>query len=375
MPSPTLDPLPTSRLTNLGAFVNDCGNDDLIYFLLNVGDGDTQLLLLPKADGVRQALVVDVVAGKKLTNLIDELKAASLLPADPTFVLLVLSHPHADHIGGAGDFITRYRQRIEEVWEPGFYYPSPAFHRMMNAIGTEKLRHCQPTSGTTRYIGQVKVMALAPAISLRNRFDTYGVDVNNASIALKIEFPGRRVTDREPDGTYTRSSRQALILGADAQTLSWAQVVMDFPQLGPDKGPVAKVLDTAQGFEPLRAQVFKVPHHASKHGLNLELVETISPRYSLVSSVGGGGNYGFPHLTALDALREAIQQTAMTGASWRPDFDNGIHYTCALEDNANHDPLGTIALVMSPTGQKLHLWRFGDTPSGDVAVADGRQFT
>jgi hypothetical protein len=50
---------------------------------------------------------------------------------------------------------------------------------------TTPVRHGQPTSGMTRWIGQVKLMAISPGINLRNRFDTYGVDVNNSSIALK----------------------------------------------------------------------------------------------------------------------------------------------------------------------------------------------
>ena len=44
----------------------------LIYFLLNVGDGDTQLILLPRIGGDRRALVVDVSGGQqdKLPTLV-----------------------------------------------------------------------------------------------------------------------------------------------------------------------------------------------------------------------------------------------------------------------------------------------------------------
>jgi hypothetical protein len=224
----------------------------------------------------------------------------------------------------------------------------------------------------TRWLGHAKVLALSPGINLRNRFDSYGVDANNASIALKVEFPGRQVSVRNPDGTYVRARRQSLILGGDAQTLSWAQMAIDFPQLGPDKSAVAQALSKAQGFEPLNADVFKVPHHASKHGLNLELVEEITPALSLVSSVGGGGKYNFPHLTAMESLREGIEPTAQSGRGHKPDYELGIHYTFGLDDAAT--PLGSMAVIMSPGGRKRQLWRFGDREQDPLDLAPARRF-
>ena len=44
-----------------GDFAKDVEPDDLVYFLLNVGDGDTQLILLPEVRGLRQAVVVDTL--------------------------------------------------------------------------------------------------------------------------------------------------------------------------------------------------------------------------------------------------------------------------------------------------------------------------
>jgi hypothetical protein len=374
MTSVQIDPVPANRLST-GDFVAACSPEDLIYFVLNVGDGDTQLLLLPGASGERLAIVVDVVEGAKLPKLLEALSATPLLPQPSSgrlFPLVVATHPHADHIGGMAKFLTQFGSHIEEIWEPGFFYPSPTYHSMMNAIGAQPVRHGQPTSGMTRYIGQVKVIVLAPSISLRNRFDSYGVDVNNSSIALKVEFPGRRVTDRQADGTYKKAKRQSLILGGDAQTLSWSHVVSDFPQLGPDKGLVAEALSKAQGFEPLNVDVFKVPHHGSKHGLNLELVEEMSPSLSFVSSVGGGGSYNFPHLVAVEALREAVETTAKSGAAHKPDHVNGIHYTCAKDTDGKL--LGSMALVMSPTGGKRELWRFGDGPTGRVDLTAARRY-
>jgi competence protein ComEC len=369
----TLYQVPAARLT-AGDFVGQCDPEDLVYFLLNVGDGDCQLLLLPDDGAGRQLVVVDVATFAKLDALIAALAETALLNprADALIALVVATHPHADHIAGMGRFLDTYAAHVDEVWEPAFYLPSAGYREMIEAIGRNALRHGQPTSGMTRWIGHAKLLALAPGINLRNRYDTYGIDANNSSIALKVEFPGRQVSVRNPDGSYVRARRQSLILGADAQTLSWAQVGIDFPQLGPDASIVAQALSKAQGFEPLKGDVFKVPHHASKHGLNLELVEAIAPSLSLISSVGGGGKYNFPHLTAMESLREGIEPTAQGGKQHSPDFDLGIHYTFGRDDAGGS--LGTIGVIMSPSGRKRQLWRFGDTSRQRVDLAGARRF-
>jgi ribonuclease BN (tRNA processing enzyme) len=369
----TLYQVPAARLT-AGDFVGQCQPEDLVYFLLNVGDGDCQLVLLPDDGAGRQLVVVDAATFAKLDALIAALAGTTLLGPrnDALIALVVATHPHSDHIAGMGRLLDTYAAQVGEVWEPAFYLPSAGYRDMIETIGRHGLRHGQPTSGMTRWIGHAKILALAPGINLRNRYDTYGIDANNSSIALKLEFPGRQVTMRNPDGSFVRASRQSLILGADAQTLSWAQVEIDFPQLGPDTSIVAQALSKAQGFEPLRANVFKVPHHASKHGLNLELVEAIGPALSLVSSVGGGGKYNFPHLTAMESLREGIEPTAQGGRQHAPDYDLGIHYTFGTDDAGT--PLGTIGVIMSPSGRKRQLWRFGDASTQQVDLAGARRF-
>ena len=379
----TVQSLPAASLKP-GDFAKSVKPEDLVYFLLNVGDGDTQLILLPASNsGFRRAMVVDCATTGKLPALVTALAEAGLLQQPPEgrplFDVVVATHPHADHIGGLPEFLRRYGASVGELWEPGYFHTVGSYAELMQVVedlenaGTP-VRHAQPTSGYTRFIGSVEVTVLTPAIRLRNRFDTFGVEINNASIALRLSFPASRVVEREGDREYVRTKPKRLLLGADAQTLSWAHAMEDFPELHGERSEAAKALRMVYGTDPLKANVFKVPHHLSKHGLSLELVELVAPGLSLVSSVSGGGKYNFPHAVAQEALREGLQRTTSGRTPRKSDADLGIHYTGATDDDPGRPkPLGSIAVVMPPGGNP-RLWRFGDQPGEPVNLKAARRW-
>ena len=111
----TLAPATAGSGALVEAILEDPGA--LVYFLLNVGDGDTQLLLLPpdSNDGARRLVIVDVATTSKLPDLIEKLHAVEVPaaagdrpliqePGSPGQIrLLVATHPHFDHIGGMAE--------------------------------------------------------------------------------------------------------------------------------------------------------------------------------------------------------------------------------------------------------------------------------
>lgn len=377
--------VPATSLTE-ESFLAAVKPDSLVYFLLNVGDGDCQLLLLPVgADGRRRAVVVDIASAPKLLSLLAELERVGLIAGpDPTdgrtFPLVVATHPHSDHIGGMPRFLRTLHGSVGEFWHPGYYIPTPTFINTMRELapdaGGARPVVGMPTSGTVRFYGNVAITVLAPAVGLRNRFDTFGIEVNDSSISLMIEYPANRVATDYREGIPERTvlPRRAgtrLLLGGDAQHDSWAHVTVDFPALHTSESWIARQLALRGGTDHLRADVFKVPHHGSKHGTSLELMTRVSPRYSLISCVRDGGSYGFPHQVTLEQIREALQAVAVTGGERKPDHELGIHYTGA-SDGARL--LGSIGIVVPPAG-RIRLWRFGDDTPDPVTFVSARRWT
>ena len=401
--------------------------DALVYFLLNVGDGDTQLLLLPpdSNDKVRRLVIVDVATTRKLPGLVESLHQVQVptaagarpliqRPGSPGQIrLVVATHPHFDHIGGMSELFDLYNALhaggssatadegaaaadrgggstpyassacIDQFWEPGYFFPGPSFHRLMAHLETSPwIRRFQPTSGTSTFLDSVKVTVMGPGVGLRTRFDTYGVEVNKSSQTLMLEYPAHRnYTEPDPESddrlnrrSVRRRSRR-LLLGGDAQFASWAQTTIDFPDLHNEQNPIlAKELQAARGRDYLASDLFKMSHHASKHGINLELMERVNAKYVLVSSTGGGGRYNFPHALAMDAAREARQATTTSGAARLTDHALGIHVTGAVLDDQSGTALGSMAVLVSPKPSRgMRIFRLMDGPKDAIDLAAARE--
>jgi hypothetical protein len=386
--------IPAGHFTDDPTWLQSVRPEDLVYFLLNVGDGDAQVIVLPEVKehpndpkGIRRAIVVDAALVGKVPDLLRKVAGTGLLERGPdgadgaptlgptSIALVVGTHPHQDHIGGLAQVLTEFAGSISEFWDPGYFHTIPAYHTLMRAVENQPdLLYAQPTSGLRRWISDVLITVLSPSIELRNRYDTYGVEINDSSISFRLEWPASRVV-KDPSGRRVVTPKtSSLILGADAQTLSWSYVLVDFPYLAQSKSDVAKALKAATGSDPLRSTVLKVSHHCSKHGVNLELVERIHPSFTLVSSVGVGGSYGFPHTVAQELIREALNPSTVSGAPHPDDYELGIFYTADEEDAQPQPvPLGSMALVIGKGAPEMY--RFGDSPTAFLDLESARKWS
>lgn len=346
---------------------------DLAVFVLSVGDGDAIVVRFPRQNGQPPTFaVVDSYDGAKSVELID-----ALAKPDAAQVRFVCAtHPHWDHISGLRRVLNHFAGRVEEFWDSGFRFTSATYRELMVTVADHSrafgLRLLRPTSGFETFHAGASMTVLSPSIALRNRFDTHGVDINNASIVLRIAYPVPEPAEdypgRDSEAPERLDPRRTVILGGDAQTDAWSSVLGEFPHLDPDERYWARAIGARGGQHPLHADFFKVSHHSSKRGINLELLERLGdrgtggpssgPAIMAVSCASGrDSHHGFPHRVCQGLLREVRDPRAKSGGDHDRDDDLGIHYTSQL--TADGTPAGSIAYVITSSGTR-RLYRFGD---------------
>ena len=289
--------------------------------------------------------------------------------------------------------MTKYRGRVDEFWDSGFRYTGTTYRNLITEVETQGhahgLRLLRPTSGFELFHARASLMVLSPSILLRNRYDTYGVDINNASIVVRLTYPVAEPseqypkTDGPPPAGDSAPDSTTVILGGDAQTDAWGQVLQEFPHLDPDVQNWARAIGAKAGRQPLKCDLLKVSHHCSKRGVNLELLERLGDSGTgfpgngpslLVSScsTGGGSQYGFPHDVTQELMREVRDPQAKAGGTHKDDDQLGIHYTSQQISGGGGGPAGSVAYVLGANG-KAALYRLCDDVGEDVDLNKARQ--
>jgi competence protein ComEC len=184
-------------------------------------------------------------------------------------VAFVLSHPHADHVGGAASVLRALRPR--QYWDAAFAGGSESYRgslEVARAMGTD-WRRVRP--GDSMSVDGVRVRFLAPdsawTVTLR--------DPNEASTVALISYGAVR-----------------FLLVGDAERAEEGWLVRH-----------------AGG--NLRADVLKVGHHGSSTSSSAAFLDAVRPRLALVSA-GLGNSYGHPSPDVLQALADGGAEVVRT---------------------------------------------------------------
>lgn len=231
-----------------------------IYFL-NVGQGDSEYIKMPSGEDI-------LIDGGPDDRVLQELgKVMSF--GDQRIDLVVLTHPHADHIAGLVDVASRYD--IGEVWESGVSYPSSAYDSWKAEIKNKNIKDTFPLAGEEKTFDndQIKFKVLYPLSSEKN----LTIDnLNNASLVAELDF----------------SKFSALFTGDLEKTVQ--------PQI----------------YGELRSvTVLKVAHHGSENGTDDNLLKILRPAIAVIE-VGVKNNYGHPAASVLSLLKSYAVQIYRT---------------------------------------------------------------
>lgn len=220
--------------------------DKMEVHFLDVGQGDSTLIVCGG-----HAMLIDAGDDSKGTQIQNYLQKQKIEKLD----YLVLTHPDADHIGGAPVIIGKFE--IDKVFVSNYEKDNKTYQKLIQALDDKRLKYTTPKVGAQYTLGTATITILAPG----KEYD----DPNDASVALLVQ----------------NGNHKFLFTG--------------------DAGEEAEqdILDSGM---TVSADVYHVGHHGSKTSTSEDFLEAVNPTYAVISCAEGN-EYGHPHAQTLNALR------------------------------------------------------------------------
>lgn len=241
---------------------------DLELHLLDVGQGDAVALRTPRGRWV----LIDAGRGWRGGDAGRATVIPYLRRRGGDVALFILTHPHADHAGGAASVIRALHPG--RYWDGAYVGTSETYRASLDAARQSHVAWHRARPGDSLVVDGVSVVVLAPDSTWMASLDA----PNEASVVTLVRYGAVRV----------------LLMGdAEHGEERWLLAHRD----------------------SLHADVLKVGHHGSRTSSTPPFLDAVAPRLALVS-VGAGNSYGHPSadvMAALAARRALVLRTDRTG--------------------------------------------------------------
>lgn len=255
--------------------------------VLDVGQGDAILIRTGT-----QTVLIDTSDIDEQDKLRAELKKAGVTVIDK----LIITHPHADHLGGASLVFREFD--VKSVYDNGLTAKPKFYLNYLKTIKSKKIPYKKIYAGDCLDFGNgVKFDVLSPTAEYikSGAKDSKGkVDMNNSSVVGRLTF-----------GDF------AMMFTGDLE-------------MNNEK----EILRRHSG--DLKCQVLKVGHHGSHTSSSEQFLKKVSPKVGIISC-GKGNDYGHPHDKAMKRLEQRKMKV------YRTDLNGTVTVT---SDGMNFDVKG-----------------------------------
>lgn len=190
---------------------------------------------------------------------------------------LVLTHAHADHMGGMFAVMANFRPR--ELWLPEGI-PNSEIDKLLDEAHSYGVRIIYRKAGDIFSYGGTSFRILAPASESAKRNSSNGSHRNDESLVMKVAY-----------------RKTSALLEADAEKSTEKFVASEDPS----------------------ADVLKVAHHGSASSSADELLAAVRPRFAVIS-VGARNVYRHPRPEVLRRLQNAHVATYRTDTEGATSF-------------------------------------------------------
>ncbi len=257
----------------LGLCLFSLPDGKLHVFVLDIGQGDSILIQLPTDERI-------LIDGGPDNSVLNEL--GKVMPFyEKNIDLVILSHPHLDHVNGLVEVLKRYR--VGAVMMTGVSYNY---------------------SGYAAFLEQVTQQHLPVVYGGAKFSNGRGVDYRLGTVILDMIFP----FDSEQGRTFENQNNGSIVF-----RLLYGKKSFYFPgdlEMEGEEKLVASNLN-------LHADFLKAPHHGSRTSDTVPLLERIQPQYAAISC-GVNNKFGHPHAITLQHFQERHI------ATYRTDLDGII---------------------------------------------------
>lgn len=246
---------------------------------IDVGQGSATLL-----KSGRHAMLIDTGDSDQGTKIQLYLTKQGVENLD----YLVLTHPDADHIGGAPVIITKFG--IGQLFLSNYEKDNKTTQKVRDAMQYKGLTASDCQVGDTYTLGNASFTILAPVKEY--------ADSNNASIVIMVQNGNNR-----------------FLFTGDCEAEAEADLI-------------------ASGAD-LSADVYLAGHHGSDTASSQAFMDAVSPTYAVISC-GEGNSYGHPHAEVLNRFRSMgiqVFRTDEQGSVVAESDGTGITWNCAPSES------------------------------------------
>ena len=281
---------------------SDSAAENLTAHFIDVSQGDSILL---QFNG--KSILIDGGPAEMGPRLEEYLRRQNISRLD----LLILTHPHDDHIGGLIAVLEDLP--VKKAMDNGENDSSLIYKRFRAQIGKKNISYAPA------YAGQE--IDLDPALKIEVLWPPQGglSGWANLSRHSAMKNPWESIVVRAFSGDMNQNSMVLRI------TYGWFSLLL----MGDADTVVEKRL-VSSGFN-LSSQILKVGHHGGTSASRPEFLEKIKPLISIIS-VGEGNYYGYPTKRTLESLQ------AVGSGVYRTDTcgdiiitTDGLYYTLSSE--------------------------------------------
>lgn len=228
--------------------------ENLTIHFLDVGQGDAILIITPD----KTKILIDGGPDNSILNQLGQ-----VMPFwDRQIDIMILTHPHADHVVGLVEVVRRYQ--IKEVYGTGVIHTTGDYLAWLNEIKSQKIPfHPVINPFTINLDHEITLDFLYPFTDLSNQKVE---ELNNSSIINML--------------TYGQTK---------------------FLFMGDAEIPVEEELLSSN--INLTANVIKIGHHGSKSSSSENFLTAVNPQYAILS-VGTDNSFNHPHLITIRRLEK-----------------------------------------------------------------------